>query len=150
MIEDKSKHVILAQHGPAEQGSVGTKCQSHWEATWIQNGRWGWLLCSLFPSLWIFSTKNFAIHGHSTSTSIVIPIFRAKNVCELGAPSCDKRISQLQARFLSWPLAFSQSFYWHSKVKTLYIYIYIYNKYIVRASPPQACKHPFSLNLGPG
>ncbi len=39
MIEDKSKHVILAQHGPAEQGSVGTKCQSHWEATWIQNGR---------------------------------------------------------------------------------------------------------------
>lgn len=40
MNEDKSKHVILAQHGPAEQGSVGrTKCQSHLEATWIQNGR---------------------------------------------------------------------------------------------------------------
>jgi hypothetical protein len=37
MNEDKSKHVILAQHGPAGQGSVRTKCQSHWEATWIQN-----------------------------------------------------------------------------------------------------------------
>lgn len=40
MNEDKSKHVIFAQHGPENKGSVGgAKCQSHWEATWIQNGR---------------------------------------------------------------------------------------------------------------
>jgi hypothetical protein len=134
----------LAQHGPAEQGSVGTKCQSHWEATWIQNGWWGWLLCSLFPCLWICSTKNFAIHLHSTSTCIAIPIFRAKNVPELGHPGViPGQDLSITSKILYLDLLLSHN-------PSIGILALKYKKNIVRASPPQACKHPFSWNLAAG
>jgi len=148
MIEDKSKHVHFGSAWPSRT----RLCRNKMSITLgsYMDSKWSMRLITLFlvPMPLNFFHKEFcntwAFHQHKHCDTH----FQGQKCLWTWAPSCDKRISQLQARFLSWPLAFSQSFYWHSKLKTLYIYIY--SKYIVRASPPQACKHPFSLNLGPG